>query len=430
MTVLEDEAVIRVGSLQGPGISGSNLWLLKDPTPASAIPGYTWPASLAAAAVQSNSSFDRAGAQQQGSQSGLSTAAQAAIGVCVSVVGVLAIALGALFCLRHRRKSTQPGLLPKSGPPSADSSILGDVAVDACGRRSPDSKTGAGRCVASVRDASLVADISARQSSRAAAKSTARTGIVDRRSTDGSSAAAASDCLPGSKAATGTDTETQSGSGGSSVEHSIAQGLQRWSAAVSATTMQLMKRRLEVNNASALFPGSSTSASGSNSGRIPAVSSMQVPAGAFTGTCADGQGTDSPAGASRIGSDGSPALHLQQVIGTGSFGSVYLASWRGKQVAVKVMHLPADALTEPLDQQQAIAEEEEDDSDNSTDATDSVAHDARQQQQQQLRQRRQWQRQQNSPPHMAIMEAVVSSTMSHPNVSVCSLVFLSIILGL
>jgi hypothetical protein len=42
-----------------------------------------------------------------------------------------------------------------------------------------------------------------------------------------------------------------------------------------------------------------------------------------------------------------------------------------------------------------------------------VSKDLTAEQQEQL----QRQRAQNSPPHMAIMEAVVSSTMSHPNVS-------------
>jgi serine/threonine protein kinase len=179
--------------------------------------------------------------------------------------------------------------------------------------------------------------------------------------------------------------------------------------------MQLMKRRLEVNNASALFSGSS-GASGSHSARIPAAPSVQSPQGVDAGAAGDGFGADSVPGtsANRSGSDGGPALQLQHVIGTGSFGSVYLANWRGKQVAVKVMHLPADALVEPLDEQQANEEDEEDSS--STDvAADSMQGELRLQQQQQRR-RQQWQRQQNSPPHMAIMEAVVSSTMNHPNV--------------
>lgn len=413
--------MIRVGSFQGPGVTGSNLWLLKDPTPAASIPGYSWPASLAAAAVQSNGSYVR----QQQRQQGLSTAAQAAIGVCLAVVGVLAVALGALLLVRHRRRQVGSGLLPKSQQPSAESSLTGRLSIDACGsRRSADGKSGAGRSSASLQDLASGGDvsrgrpgssgkvgmaISAATAAKLAARSSAARGSV---ASSDSTAASASDCLTSSKAGAG-DGDHQSGSAGSSVEQSIAQGLQRWSAAISATTMQLMKRRLEFNNASALFSGSSGT-SGSYSARIPSAPSVHSPHGVDGGAAGDGLCADSVAGTSRTGSDGAPALQLQHVIGTGSFGSVYLANWRGKQVAVKVMHLPADALVEPLDQQQAIEEDEEDSS--STEVTASTQGEARLQQQQQRR-RRQWQRQQNSPPHMAIMEAVVSSTMCHPNVS-------------
>ena len=89
------------------------------------------------------------------------------------------------------------------------------------------------------------------------------------------------------------------------------------------------------------------------------------------------------------GAEDDPGLQLLHVIGSGSFGSVYLGSWRGKQVAVKVMHLNSNALL-PSEALPGLNPEEQE--------------------------RRQRQRQQNSPPHMAIMEAVVSSTMSHPKV--------------
>jgi hypothetical protein len=173
-----------------------------------------------------------------------------------------------------------------------------------------------------------------------------------------------------------------------------------------------MKRRLELNNASALFPGGS-GASSSHSACIPSAPLVHSPQGAGPAGVGLGISSVPGTGPSRTGSDGGPALQLQHVIGTGSFGSVYLANWRGKQVAVKVMHLPADALMEPLDQQPSIEEDEED---SSADGSAASTQGELRLQQQQHRRRQQWQRQQNSPPHMAIMEAVVSSTMCHPNV--------------
>jgi hypothetical protein len=86
-------------------------------------------------------------------------------------------------------------------------------------------------------------------------------------------------------------------------------------------------------------------------------------------------------------------LHLQ----------VWLGSWRGKRVAVKVMHLQNNTLLGSSDQSARHSQDE--------------ADRQQQEQQQEQLQRLQRQREQNSPPHMAVMEAVVSSTMSHPNVS-------------
>lgn len=86
-------------------------------------------------------------------------------------------------------------------------------------------------------------------------------------------------------------------------------------------------------------------------------------------------------------------LHLQ----------VWLGSWRGKRVAVKVMHLQNNTLLGCSDQSGCHSQ-------------DGQQEQQEPEQQEQL-QRLQRQREQNSPPHMAVMEAVVSSAMSHPNVS-------------
>jgi len=188
-----------------------------------------------------------------------------------------------------------------------------------------------------------------------------------------------------------------------SLQDSVAAGMQRWRAAVSSTTMLLMERRME---AAAVQPPSGSGASSSSN--VQGLGS--VAAAAATAVAADAAparplptAVYAPAGSSGAGpaaAAGGSQLHLGELLGAGSFGSVYLAMWRGKKVAVKVMQLPANAMFEPqlLGTEAAAAEQ--------PGRTDSA----------ELRRRRRVrQQQQNSSPHMAIMEAVLSSTMSHPN---------------
>jgi len=456
VTVLESSQTIRVGSLQGPGITGSNLWLLRDPTPAADIPGYSWPASLAAAAVQSDGSYSR-----QAQPHGLSPGSQAAIGVSVGLVGLLAVVGAALLMRRqHRRRSRKAGLdvLPKSQLHFVDGLLQDGSMFGGSDAHGPTVSAGGvpasgGAARADVGPRGHRQDRPGSGSVKAAAAGSAAADILkarlgsaaDRVSSRGSSmetdsaAAAASDCTPhsaGKGSATGDVnaagaeqsgvTRRSGGSGSSSaMEQSIAQGLERWSAAVSATTMQLMKRRLQVNNHSVLYPASS--GSGSNSGRIPAGRVQALESGALgrDGSAVSPSVAGSAAG--RPGSDSAPPLQLQSIIGTGSFGSVYLGTWRGKQVAVKVMHLTADAMADSLEAERAEDDgdhdEEEEGEADSLAAGAAAGDEASGQQDQRLRhrqlwqQQRRWQRRQNSPPHMAIMEAVVSSTMCHPNVT-------------
>jgi serine/threonine protein kinase len=79
----------------------------------------------------------------------------------------------------------------------------------------------------------------------------------------------------------------------------------------------------------------------------------------------------------------------------GSFGAVYLGTWQGNTVAVKVMNLPTEFLEEQEDREKPAQQQQQ-------------QHEA--QQQQPVRDM------EAPPPHYAIIEAVLSSMMSHPNI--------------
>jgi hypothetical protein len=208
----------------------------------------------------------------------------------------------------------------------------------------------------------------------------------------------------------------------SSLASNVAAGMQRWRAAVSSTTMLLMERRMDA--AAAMVPTdsscsrvASTSASmaqlGAAAAAVPAAAAAAPAAALQSGQQAEH--SDSAGGGSS-GTTAQQHLQLLELLGQGSFGSVFLALWRGKRVAVKVMQLPADALLDPGEQLSTEHPQQQEQGDRQqqqqpgpqTEEEESLAE---------RRRRLQRQKQQNSRPHMAIMEAVVSSAMSHPNVS-------------
>lgn len=190
---------------------------------------------------------------------------------------------------------------------------------------------------------------------------------------------------------------------GSSLQDNVAAGMQRWRAAVSSTTMLLMERRMDA--AAALSDNSTVRTGSVSTTAIPTVAAVE------SGAHAAAQQADAQQQSDSAGSGGSMVaaqqqLQLQELLGQGSFGSVFLALWRGKRVAVKVMQLPASALLDPGEQL-------------STEHAGQQSNGQQQPQEESAAERRrrlQRQKQQNSAPHMAIMEAVVSSTMCHPNV--------------
>jgi len=133
---------------------------------------------------------------------------------------------------------------------------------------------------------------------------------------------------------------TETGSS-SNLQDSVAAGMQRWRAAVSSTTMLLMERRMDA--AAALAPPGTDSSGGTGKGgNARSIPSQQH--GPQQQLAADTPQRDPHiAVGQQQGSGGNnlaqQQLQLLELLGQGSFGSVFLALWRGKRVAVKVMQV-------------------------------------------------------------------------------------------
>ncbi|WIA15154.1 hypothetical protein OEZ85_001840 [Tetradesmus obliquus] len=401
---------VRVASLQGPGIVGSNVWLLPDPTAAAAMPEpYVWPLSVSAA-------------PSSGRLGGGSDSRSAMIGAAVgaSVGGALLLLLGACcWCWLVRRRQRLAGMyaLPAAtlgGGKGDAGAALGGVP----GRRSGSGKSGsayglepgdgAGQCVAvelghvgesdtqGAPDSTghLPVALVVKQGLPGQQGSSEQSGglhTADAPLSDGPSSLAS-----GSRSA--------SGSGDPNL-NTVVTGLQRWRTAISNTTMQVMERRMHSVHSTPPLGSSATSSS-----RLTTLSGA-TSAALVQGTAGPQSAAEAAAAAAAAGRQmqqaaadaaAMPSLQLLGLLGQGSFGSVYMGIWHGKRVAVKVMQLPASALlgTAQEDQQQQQQQQQ----------ANGLSPDDQQ------RRRRTQQLQPNSPPHMAIMETVVSTQLSHPNV--------------
>ncbi|KAI8470186.1 MAG: hypothetical protein J3K34DRAFT_521543 [Monoraphidium minutum] len=421
---------LRVGAVTGPGLVGSNLVLMRDTAPPPT--GYVWP----------NPSPPPAG----GGGGGGGGAAAPWVAPVAGALGALcaaAVGAGAFVAWRRRRWRARA-----RGKGAGGEDGLGGAAAgaDAWRRARSDDLLNAGKPPGAGAGAS-----GGRAKAAPAGGGSPQNGTLDTLSVmyivpgdsgsppgsglgSGSPAAAAAGAPAGAAAAgrsPGAPARARaaggaSGGGGGqesamSLHESVAAGMQRWRSAVSSTTMALMERRMAQPGGAGgggAGPQSGSSSNGGGGGGAAASSGRGelLRAGSETrssccnaiGGGGEPDGARGPASAAALGGGGgdaggsgsannsgsafaAPQLQLLHILGSGSFGSVWLAHWRGKKVAVKVMHLPANAL---IDMQP----------DGTTGGGGGGGGG---------RARR---RSKRGTPHMAIMEAVLSSAMSHPNV--------------
>ena len=406
VSLMRDGSIISVGAFHGPGIQGAHLWLLSDSSTASAAnqPGYVWPDDASAAAAAADASGD--------SGSSHSRTTGIAVGVAVGAAVLLASALAALLLFARSHRKRQGGSLlgkPAAGGPGYkphwfDSWLGGGVGGVAQQRgitvdclepnsqqQKPDGDSTAAAVMRIPSDPSAAAGAAAAavvdgqglshpplQPLKGPAAITPAVAAVDSTSASASTAAA-------SNKAAGS---SSGNANARSVERTIALSLERWNAAVSSTTLQLMQQRLQRTNMQ--YARGTTS---SNSTRHLQMQQQLLLGGAAASAAAAASSSllQSPSDCQDV------VLH--EHIGAGSNGTVFAGSWRGKRVAVKLMDLPNSAL---------LSSEDDHEGGQPVQGVGGLQGSLGQG----MRRRRR-----SAAPHMAVMEAVLSSAMSHPNVS-------------
>lgn len=378
--------------MQAPGLIGNMVWIVAEPADAAAArPDYIWRQAFSGVP----------GPAPAAGGAALSAGQRAAIGSSVGAVAVLAVLAFGLWCgWRRRQRQRQPASKIVGDAAGSDVSIFmhGSGSGDASAKKynvvhlqlpraSQDIQLDMDQVTqrsSLYKTAALSMNLSHDKLAAKAAKDTAAAATGTAAETEG----AAGMPLAGAPQTPGETDSSESalapaaavgglGTGGSA--DTVQTGLDRWRQAISSTIMTLMERKM---NAGSGFTRSCPSRLSSMSRLMIATPELPDRGDVITSPAGGRVHAVRPLGAARQPGLGPAAgdVQLQHIIGQGSFGRVYLAAWHGKRVAVKVMQLPADVLLN-----------------DSPSATSQM-------------------RQHNSTPHMAIMETVVSSTTSHPNI--------------
>lgn len=356
--------------VDGPGLQAAGLELRPVPAGQPLPPDYYWPAAASEPLPSSQ-------------RSGL-TGGQVAGVVIGSIAGLLLLVGVAFAVVRSRQRHSQYMLPPqKQLPPGV---FLPSPSTDSADGRPYPGKdvsqhSGSKAVAGSLGSAGAVAlDIS--PPADALTPLPAVSASFDGRPSPcaAPAAASASNSIGGSAVGAASlpsaAPSSSAAMSSSSLSDSLSLGLDRWKAAISTTTMQLMERRMQ------LVHGPATSSTGSmrtaSGGSRPSRAQAGGPGAASRGQGRLQQGSTPP-------SQQQSGLQIHHMIGKGSFGSVWEGLWHQKTVAIKIMSLPASGPFPGPEECEPAA---------------LMA-----------------QNKANSAPMMAIMEATLSSTVSHPNVS-------------
>jgi hypothetical protein len=346
-----------VAALQGPGMSGSNMWLLPDPTAAAANPeGHAWPLALAVVAGSSGSSSrggsssnSTASAGGHSRQVAVKAAVAASLGAAV-VVGLLLAAWCCWYSRRKRRLTQQQqqqqqqhvkGLILGVHGPSRHRSTSTEGRGGGCHKQQLKQVQAAAVLPAVMAGTSRVWDVEnptpdQRHSQQprppmqqvhehgsrgcASLAGAACSGNGKRSSVHGGSVGLNSSSAAGPANAAAGPPAAAVPDAGDGVSASVAAGLQAWQAAISSTTLTMMERRLQ----QCLLPGQPSRQPWAS--HTPAASLLPAAAAAAAGLPCSAAGSCS--GSEEAGSGQvQQALQLSQLLGQGSFGSVYLGTW-------------------------------------------------------------------------------------------------------
>eukprot|EP00775_Hariotina_reticulata_P001812 gene1812-2145_t len=366
-----DGCCLLINTYRAPRLVASQLLLLPDPDEARSMPPhYWWPG-------QDSGLQDFTQASSGGSAAHLSTGGIAGVAVGV-VLGLLLLAGLVLLLVRQRRRRRTAA----ANLASKHNTCISD-AGSAAGRHG---WQGSGRT-----------NSTGRFSSAASSGIDSAQQVCDQQQHGKEALALDMSLLPPDKQISKSSSET-----GAVLED------KRWvklTSAIGDKVLDIHKQRLKSALLDASGLASANASPLGNSKHASSGSGLVAGSACGNGTASDErhmqQRCQNSMGPGALEADQAipnSSLKLKEVIGQGSFGTVYRATWQGANVAVKLLQLPPGARTQALTS--TLNSKTASSSGKTSDASPAAGRLGG------LLQRE----------HMAVQEAAIGSTMTHPNI--------------